>query len=228
MARFREITRRFCLCRPREPRVRFCRIIGFQRLQPSVEVAGLDGTNIGVDDLATSSPLGRRDDACGNRRGDRSHHDGDIGRRRDRRQIELHRPRARCNDALEAEPHRCRITVKGEFHDPPGQRFGFGVEQCFGGARRAVPAPLWLAGSALPFGPREVAFRGPLHLNLQVRFRHQRISFDQINYDVSPIHFIRPVQASASLRSNLSCTLDTTVHVYCQFRNTRISPVVCA
>ena len=148
MARLRQIARRICFRCPREPRVRS---LLHNRLPAPSAVCRSRSPRSREHKCRRPlrpRPLGRRDDACGNRRGDRGHRGCDVGRSRDRRQIELYRPRApRRDDALEAEPHRCRVTVEGEFHDLPGQRLGFGVEQCLGGARRAVPAP-----SGLPAG----------------------------------------------------------------------------
>src|SRR6516162_8900979 len=166
------------------------RMGGFQRFQPSVEIARLECPKVCLDNHPYLGPFGRRDRAFGNRHRDRGHRGCDLGRLSDRRQIEMRGPRAAwCDDAVEAEPHRRRVTVEGECHDLSGQRLGFAVEQCLGNARRLVAAsrnsPGCVAGLALD----ETAFGSSLNLLLQEIIRLGRIFLHQIYRSVLS-HFL--------------------------------------
>jgi hypothetical protein len=78
---------------------------------------------VGLDHHPYLGPLGRRDGAFGNLRCDRGHRGRDVGRIRDRRQIEIHgAPAARCDDPLDAEPHRHRVTTRLSSSAPPHRR----------------------------------------------------------------------------------------------------------
>jgi hypothetical protein len=91
----------------------------------------------GLDHHPYLGPLGRRDGAFGNLRCDRGHRGRDVGRIRDRRQIEIHgAPAARCDDPLDAEPHRHRVTTRLS-----SSGLHIAVEQRLGDLRRLVPAP---------------------------------------------------------------------------------------
>src|SRR6202011_2535397 len=65
------------------------------------------------------------------------------------------------------------VAAEGKRHGLAGQRLGFAVEQCLGGARRMVSAPLRLAGGIAGLTLHELAPGGAVHLKMQVGFRHR-------------------------------------------------------
>ena len=136
--------------------------VGFQPLQPSVEVAGLDRPNQCVDDLCDLGRLARRDGTIGNGPGDRGHRGCDIGRVRDRRQIELHVARGaarRCAQGRAASPSghrrgrvprpsgsaprlRRRAATRPRATRGSGTRVVCRPDCRIGPSRKAAPAPV--------------------------------------------------------------------------------------
>ena len=135
---------------------------------------------------------------------------------------------ARRDDAVEAEPQRQGVTAEGKRHGFAGQRLGFAVEQSLGGARRVVSAPLRLAGgiARLPF--HEMALCGPLYLNLQVGFRHRRISLVQIYHRVFQSFLSVTIPNLPSTGSCLVCMLVSHPPYIVNLATMHISFVVCA
>jgi hypothetical protein len=118
---------------------------------------------VGLDHHPYLGPLGRRDGAFGNLRCDRGHRGRDVGRIRDRRQIEIHGAPRR---GAMIRSTQSRIATASP-HDFPRQRLHISVEQRLGDLRRLVPAPGSPARSVARLAPDKVAFGRLLDLLLQ-------------------------------------------------------------